>query len=102
MWALRVWIKDDPTRSARAREGRGEVIIEDPRRGITEMDRVRSLVSLSLQCRKPDAAAVDGNAIVRDLTSELERSGPQLPESTRFVMRWAAAQVLMLVREAEK
>jgi hypothetical protein len=44
----------------------------------------------------------DGNAIVRDLVAELDRNGARLPESTRFVMRSAAAGVLMLIREAEK
>lgn len=78
------------------------MIIEDPRRGITEMDRVRNLASLSSQRRRTEDAIVDGNAIVRDLVNELERSGPRLPESTRFAMRMAAAHVLMLLQETPK
>lgn len=77
------------------------MIISDPRRGATEMDLVRSLVTRFAHGVR-GGLKVDGNAIVRDLVDELERSGPRLPESTRNVLRLAAARVLMLLSEAPK
>lgn len=77
------------------------MIIEDPRRGITEMDRVRNLASLSSQRRRADGPVVDGNAVVRSIVNELERSGNRMPDTTKFVLREAAVAVLLLM-EAPK
>lgn len=78
------------------------MIIEDPRRGITELDRVKSLASLcGQQRRRTDVPVIDGNEVVQRIVGELERSGSHMPESTKFVLRSAAAAVLLLM-EASK
>lgn len=76
------------------------MIVEDPRRGITEMDHVKSLASRCGQLRR-GTDDVDGNALVQRIVDELERSGSAMPESTRFVLRHTAAAVLLLM-EAPK
>ncbi|MGF6854359.1 hypothetical protein OKW29_003246 [Paraburkholderia sp. CI3] len=46
--------------------------------------------SMASRCAQHGFKA-DGNVIVRDIVAELERSGVRLPESTKFVLRSAAA-----------
>ncbi|MCA8435353.1 hypothetical protein [Burkholderia seminalis] len=63
-----------------------------------EMERAQSVAS---RCAQQGIKA-DGNEIVRELVDELSRSGARMPESTRDVLRHAAAQVLLLLREVSK
>lgn len=78
------------------------MIIEDPRRGITEMDRVKNLASLHGQLhRRVDAPAGDGSELVQQIVDELERAGSQIPESTKVVMRRVAAAVWLLMKASK-
>lgn len=64
----------------------------------SEMDRITSMAN---RCSQHGLKA-DGNAIVRDIVDELNRSGARLPESTRNALRSAAARVLVLLWEQQK
>lgn len=77
------------------------MIIEDIRRGITEMDRVKSIVRLCHQAPR-NGLKPDGNAIARDVVDVLERHGQRLPEAARDVLRGAAAALLQLSGEQPK
>lgn len=73
------------------------MIVEDPRRGITEMDRVRSLATAWTLMRS--GWQFDGDAVVRAIVKELESAGGRMPESTKFVLRSTAAAVLLLTEQ---